>query len=43
MPKKANPNRERAFEIYNEHPGNFGLVEIAKQLNRLPGTVKIFK
>lgn len=43
MPKKADPDRERAFKIYKEHQGNIDLIEIAKQLNRPPGTIRGWK
>ena len=43
MPRKADPDRKKAFEIYKESRGNTDLVEIAKQLNRPPGTIRGWK
>lgn len=43
MPRARDPNRKRAFEIYEEHVGNIDLVEIASQLNISAGTVRGWK
>lgn len=43
MPRKADPDRKKAFEIYKESRGNTDLVEIAKQLNRPPGNIRGWK
>lgn len=43
MPRARDPNRNRAFEIYEEHGGNIDLVEIASQLNISAGTVRGWK
>lgn len=43
MPRKADPERIRAFEIYREHQGNIDLVEIAKKLGRPSGTIRGWK
>jgi phage terminase small subunit len=43
MPRKADPERNKAFEIYKKHQSNIDLVEIAKQLNRPPGTIRGWK
>lgn len=43
MPRARDPNRNRAFEIYEEHVGNIDLVEIASQLNISAGTVRGWK
>ena len=43
MPKQRDPNRDKAFKIYEEYAGNIDLVEIASQLNVSPGTVRGWK
>lgn len=43
MPRKADPERSKAFEIYKEHQGSVDLVDIAEQLNRPPGTIRGWK
>jgi phage terminase small subunit len=43
MPRKADPEREKAFEIYKQHKGDIDLIEIAKQLNHPPGTIRGWK
>lgn len=43
MARARDPDRERAFEIYKENQGNIDLVDIAKQLNRPPGTIRGWK
>lgn len=43
MPRPRDPNRDRAFEIYQQSGGTIDLVEIANQLNLPPGTVRGWK
>ena len=43
MPRTRNPNRDKAFEIYKSHNGEIDLIEIAKQLDTSPGTVRGWK
>lgn len=43
MARQRNPNREKAFEIYQENKGNIDLVEIARQLDISAGTVRGWK
>jgi phage terminase small subunit len=43
MPRQADPDRQKAFDIFKEHKGNIGLVDIAKQLGRPPGTIRGWK
>lgn len=43
MPRARDPNREKAFKLYNEHGGGIDLVEIASQLNLSAGTVRGWK
>lgn len=43
MPRARNPDRERAYEIYQESQGKIDLVEIASQLNISAGTVRGWK
>ena len=43
MPRARDPNREKAFKLYNEHGGDIDLVEIASQLNLSAGTVRGWK
>lgn len=43
MPRTRNPNRYKAFEIYKSHNGEIDLIEIAKQLDTSPGTVRGWK
>lgn len=43
MPRKADPDRIKAFEIYKKHQGKIELVEIAKKLSRPPGTIRGWK
>lgn len=43
MPRERDPNRERAFKLYEESGGNIDLVEIASQLNISAGTVRGWK
>ena len=43
MPRARDPNRDRAFEIFQENGGSIDLVEIASQLNLSPGTVRGWK
>jgi phage terminase small subunit len=41
--RARDPNRNKAFEIYQEHDGKIDLAEIASQLNISPGTVRGWK
>lgn len=43
MPRLRDPNRDRAFEIYQKSGGKIDLVEIASQLNLSPGTIRGWK
>ncbi|MFL8952523.1 phage terminase small subunit-related protein [Helcococcus kunzii] len=43
MARQRNPNREKAFEIYQENKGKIDLVEIARQLDISAGTVRGWK
>ena len=43
MARVRDPNRNKAFEIYEKHAGKIDLVEIASQLNISPGTVRGWK
>lgn len=43
MPRPRDPNRDRAFEIYQQSDGTIDLVEITSQLNLPPGTVRGWK
>jgi phage terminase small subunit len=43
MPRKADPDRKKSFEVYKKHNGNIELIEIAKQLKRPPGTIRGWK
>ena len=43
MARVRDPNRNKAFEIYEKHGGKIDLVEIASQLNISPGTIRGWK
>ena len=43
MARIRDPNRDKAFKIYEAHNGNIDLVEIANQLNMSPGTIRGWK
>ena len=43
MARARDPNRNKAFEIYEKHGGKIDLVEIASQLNISPGTIRGWK
>lgn len=43
MPRARDPNRNRAFEIYQNADGNIDLVDIAGQLNLSAGTIRGWK
>ncbi len=43
MPKARDPNRDKAFEIYQKNNGAIDLVKIANQLSISPGTVRGWK
>ena len=43
MPKKRDPRRDQAFEIYKKHNQQIDLIEIASQLNVPDGTVRGWK
>lgn len=43
MARIRDPNRDKAFKIYQAHNGNIDLVEIANQLNMPPGTIRGWK
>lgn len=43
MPRARDPNRDKAFELYQKHKDNIDLAEIANQLNISAGTVRGWK
>ena len=43
MPRARDPNRKKAFELYQESGGRIDLVEIASQLNLPAGTIRGWK
>ena len=43
MPRARDPNRDKAFALYQKHKGNIDLVEIASQLNVSAGTIRGWK
>lgn len=43
MARIRDPNRDKAFKIYEAHNGNIDLVEIANQLNMSSGTIRGWK
>ena len=43
MARIRDPNRDKAFKMYEAHNGNIDLVEIANQLNMSPGTIRGWK
>lgn len=43
MARIRNPNREKAFEIYQQNKGKIDLVEIARQLDISAGTIRGWK
>lgn len=43
MARIRDPNRDKAFKIYEAYNGNIDLVEIANQLNMSPGTIRGWK
>lgn len=43
MPRARDPNRDKAFEIYEKHKGKIDLVEIASLLNVSSGTIRGWK
>ena len=43
MARIRDPNRDKAFKIYESHNGNIDLVEIANQLSMSPGTIRGWK
>lgn len=43
MPRKRDPNRDKAFELFNKNAGNITNREIAKQLDVLEKTISAWK
>ncbi|MZQ76219.1 MAG: terminase [Peptoclostridium sp.] len=43
MARQRSPDREKAFEMYQEHNGNIDLIRIAEMLKLSPGTVRGWK
>lgn len=43
LPRQRSPNRDRAFEIYQQNGGSIDLVEIAEQLDLPAGTIRGWK
>lgn len=43
MARIRDPNRDKAFEIWEQHNGDIDLVKIAQQLDISPGTLRGWK
>ena len=43
MPRSRNPNRDKAYEIYNKSEGSIALVDLSAQLGVSAGTVRGWK